>query len=42
MVFVELEIAYDRVDREMLWLVFKIYGVSGRLGRAVRSLYVSC
>ena len=39
MVCVDLEKAYDRVDREMLWQVLETYGVGGRLGRAVRSLY---
>ena len=33
---------YDRVDREMLLQVVETYGVGGRLGRAVRSLYESC
>ena len=42
MVYVDLEKAYDRVDREMLWQVLESYGVSGRLGRAVRSLYDRC
>ncbi len=39
MVCVDLEKAYDRVDRQMLWQVLESYGVGGRLGRAVRSLY---
>ena len=42
MVYVDLEKAYDRVDREMLWQVLESYGVGGRLGRAVRSLYDRC
>ena len=42
MVCVDLEKAYDRVDREMLWQVLESYGVGGRLGRAVKSLYERC
>ena len=33
---VDLEKAYDRVDRELLWKVLRTYG---ELMRAVRSLY---
>ncbi len=29
--FMDLEKAYDRVDREALWSVLKIYGVGGQL-----------
>ena len=39
MVYVYLEKAYDRVDRELLWRVPRQYGVNGELMRAVRSLY---
>ena len=39
MVCVDLEKAYDRVDRELLWRVLRAYGVNGELIRAVRSLY---
>ena len=39
MVCVDLEKAYDRVDRELLWRVLRTYGVNGELMRAVRSLY---
>ena len=39
MVCVDLEKAYDRVDRELLWRVLRTYGVNGELLRAVRSLY---
>ena len=42
MVCVDLEKAYDRVDRQMLWQVLESYGVGGRLGRAVRSQYERC
>ena len=39
MVCVDLDKAYDRVDRELLWRVLRAYGVNGELIRAVRSLY---
>jgi len=39
MVCVDLEKAYDRVDRELLWKVLRTYGVNGALMRAVKSLY---
>ena len=38
--FMDLEKAYDRVDRDALWEVMRIYGVGGRLLRAVKSFYV--
>ncbi len=37
--FMDLEKAYDRVDRLALWDVLKIYGVGGKLLRAVKSFY---
>ena len=39
MVCVDLEKAYDRVDRELLWRVLESYGVNGALLRTVRSLH---
>ncbi len=30
---------YDRFDREALWSVLQIYGIGGRLMRAVKSFY---
>ena len=39
MACMDLEKAYDRVDRELLWRVLRTYGVNGELMRAVRSLY---
>ena len=39
MVCVDLEKAYDRVDRELLWRVLESYGVNGALLRAVRTLH---
>ncbi|TWW64244.1 hypothetical protein D4764_03G0012520 [Takifugu flavidus] len=42
MCFVDLEKAFDRVPRGVLWGVLQEYGVSGPLIRAVRSLYDRC
>ena len=39
--FMDLEKAYDRVDRNALWKVLCIYGVGGRLLRGVQSFYES-
>jgi len=39
MCFVDLEKAYDRVPRGILWGVIREYGVPGPLVRAIRSLY---
>ena len=39
MCFVDLEKAYDRVPRGILWGVLREYGVPGPLVRAIRSLY---
>ena len=38
--FMDLEKAYDRVDREALWKVLMMYGVGGSLLRAVKAFYV--
>ena len=37
--FMDLEKAYDRVDREAMWQVLRLYGVGGKLLRAVQSFY---
>ena len=39
MCFVDLEKAYERVSREILWGVLREYGVRGSLLRAIQSLY---
>ena len=39
--FMDLEKAYDRVDRKALWEVLQIYGIGGKLLRAVKSFYES-
>ena len=42
MCFVDLEKAYDRVPREILWEVLREYGVRRSLLRAIQSLYNPC
>ena len=42
MCFVDLEKAFDRVPRHILWGVLREYGVGGPLLRAVQSLYDRC
>ncbi len=37
--FMDLEKAYDRVNWLALWDILKIYGVGGKLLRAVKSCY---
>ena len=39
--FMDLEKAYDRVDRKAMWDVLRLYGVGGKLLRAVQSFYVN-
>ena len=36
----DLENAYDNVDRDGMWNVLRLYGIGGRLLRGVKSLYV--
>ena len=38
--FMDLQQAYDRVDRNALWQVLMIYGVGGKLLNAIKSMYV--
>jgi hypothetical protein len=38
--FMDLEKAYNRVDRKTLWEVMKVYGVGGKLMEGVKSFYV--
>ncbi len=35
----DLEKAYDRVDREALWSVLRIYGVGGKLLKGIQAFY---
>ncbi len=37
--FMDLEKAYDSVDREALWKVLKIYGVSGQILKGIQAIY---
>ena len=39
--FLDLEKAYDRVDRDALWRVLRLYGIGGKLLEGVKSLYVN-
>ncbi len=38
--FMDLEKAYDRVDRDAMWQVLQLYGVGGKLWKAVKNFYV--
>ncbi len=35
----DLQKAYDRVDREALWNVLKIYGVGGQLMKGIKAFF---
>merc|ERR1712121_55348 len=37
--FMDLEKAYDRVDREAMWQVMRVYGLGGRVLRGIMSFY---
>ena len=39
--FMDLEKAYDTIDRHGMWQMLRVYGVGGKLLRAVRSFYVN-
>ena len=36
--FLDLEKEYDRVDRDAMWNVLRLYGIGGRLLRGMKSL----
>ena len=38
--FMDLDKAYDTIDRHGLWLMLRVYGVGGKLLKAVQSFYV--
>ena len=38
--FIDLEKAYDRVDREALWQMLRIYDVGDKLLSRIKSIYV--
>ncbi len=37
--FMDLENAYNRVDREVLWYVLKIYGVEGQVMERIKAFH---
>ncbi len=37
--FMDLEKAYDRVDRKAVWSVLRIYGVGGQLLKGIQAFY---
>ena len=39
--FMDLEKAYDRVNREPLWQVLRMYDVGGKLFNCIKSMYIS-
>ena len=39
-VFMDLEKAYDTIDRHGIWQMLRVYGVGGKLLKAVQSFYV--
>ncbi len=39
--FMDLQKAHDRIDREGLWTVLRLYGLGGRLLKRVKSFYVN-
>ena len=39
--FMDLEKAYDRVNREALWKVLRMYYVGGKLLNGIKSIYVN-
>ena len=38
--FLDLEKAYDRVNRDVLWQVLRMYEVGGKLLSGIKSMYV--
>ena len=39
--FMDLKKAYDRVNREALWQVLRMYDVGGKLMNGIKSMYVN-
>ena len=39
--FMDLEKTYDRVNREALWQVLRMYNVGGELLNGIKSIYVN-
>ena len=40
--FMDLENSYDTIDRHGMWQMLRVYGVGGKLLKAVQSFYVDC
>ena len=38
--FMDLEKAYDAIDRHGMWQMIRVYGVGGKLLKAMKSFYV--
>ena len=38
--FMVLEHAYDRVNKEALWQVLRIYNVGGKMLKGIKSMYI--
>ena len=38
--FMDLEKAYDTIDRHGMWQMLRVYGVGGKLLKTVKSFYV--
>ena len=38
--FMDLEKAYDTIDRHGMWQILRVYGVEGKLLKAVQSFYI--
>ena len=38
--FMDLEKAYDTIDRRGMWHMLKVYGIVGKLLKALQSFYV--
>ena len=39
-VFMDLEKAYDTIDRHGMWQMLRVHGVGGKLLKAVQSFYI--
>ena len=38
--FMDLEKAYDTIDRIGMWLMLKVHGVGGKLSKAMQCFYI--
>ena len=39
-IYIDLEKAYDTIDRHGMWQMLRVYGVGGKFWKAVQSLYI--